>query len=396
MDWIGPHGGETDMSSNLHVQYLLVGGGIAASAAAEAIRQRDPAGSAMLIGQEATRPYHRPPLSKQFLRDEVSRESLFTRDGDWFAQHNIDLHTGHRVAAIDVNHRLVVLDSGREVGFEKLLLATGASPVPLEMPGATLPNVFYVRTLADIDRLRSSIDQAKNFGRLQPQTDALPRNSSTGRGRATIIGGGLLGVELAASLTQVGLAVDLVVANPAPWHDYAGDVTGRFIARLLEHQGVTVHLSTTALRLEGDGRVQRVILSGDQVLETDLAIGAIGVTVNRQILRNTPIRAEKAILTDEHGQTSVPSIYAAGDCAAVFDPAVGKHRIGQHWSHAQFTGRLAGDNMAGGSSVYDAVPQFDSEVLARRSACSANPDPSNAACCAAHPMSIPRTSSRSA
>ncbi len=349
--------------SNLHVQYLLVGGGIAASAAAEAIRLRDSAGSAVLVGQEANRPYNRPPLSKQFLRDEVSRESLFTRDRDWFTQHRINLQTGHRVAAIDVNHRTVVLDSGKEIGFEKLLLAIGASPNTLEIPGAALPNMFYVRTLADIDRLRSSIDQAKRFGRLQPAKDALPRNTTTGRGRATVIGGGLLGVEMAASLTQLGVAVDLVVATAGPWHDYAGEVAGRFIARLLEHHGVTVHLSTTALRLEGDGRVQRVILSGGQSIETDFAIGAIGVSVNRQLLRDTPIRAEKAILTDAHGQTNVPGIFAAGDCAAVFDPAVGKHRIGQHHSHAQLTGHIAGDNMSGASTSFDAVPQFESEVF---------------------------------
>src|SRR3954464_3667432 len=139
--------------SSTHVQYLLVGGGIAASSAAEAIRQRDLAGSIMLVGQEITRPYNRPALSKQYLRDEISRESLFTKDVDWFAGHQVELHTGHRVSAIDVNRHLAVLDSGREINFESMLLAVGAVPQHLEVPGANLPNVFYVRTLSDTDRL---------------------------------------------------------------------------------------------------------------------------------------------------------------------------------------------------------------------------------------------------
>jgi len=348
--------------SNLHVQYLLVGGGVAASAAAEAIRQRDAAGSILLIGQEQARPYHRPPLSKAFLRDEISRDSLFTHPGDWFARNHIELHTGHRVSAIDINHRQVVLDSGSEIGFEKLLLAVGASPIMLDIPGAQLPNVFYLRTLGDGDRLRTSIEQAKRVGRPHDGPN-LPRPASTGRGRVAIIGGGLLGVELAASLTRLGLAVDLICASPTLWDNYAGDVTGRFIARLLEHQCVTVHLSTAAVRLEGDGRVQRVVLSSGRTIDADLAIGAVGIAVNRHILRDTSIRAEKAILTDEHGQTNVPGIYAAGDCAAILDTATGKYRIAQHWTHAQLTGRIAGDHMAGGDARYEAVPTFDSEIF---------------------------------
>ncbi len=372
--------------SNAHVKYLLVGGGIAASSAAEAIRRLDPAGSAMLVGQEITRPYHRPPLSKTFLRDEVSRESLFTKDVGWFANHHIELRTGHRVAALDLGRQLAALDSGQEIGFEKLLLATGSSPVTLEIPGASMPNVFYVRTLEDTDRLRTSIEQARRQGRLLPTDRGLPRNTTTGRGRATVIGGGLLGAELAASLTRLGLAVDLIVTSAAPWNGIAGEVAGRFIARLLDHHGVSVHLGTAATRLEGDGRVQRVILSrstaallnttavtssaipspgiaGDSTIETDLVVAAIGVAVNRQILRGTSISAEKAILTDAACRTNVPNVFAAGDCAAVFDQWLGKHRIGQHWTHASLTGRIAGENMAGGNASFDAIAQFDSEIF---------------------------------
>jgi len=348
-----------------HVQYLLVGGGIAAASAAAAIRARDHAGLIMLVGQENSRPYQRPALSKQFLRDELSRESLFIKPGGWFADQHIELHTGHRVAAVDVSRHSVALETGKEISFDHLLLATGASPKVLDIPGAALPNVYYLRTLEDTDRLRTIVDQARRAGRPHPSDGGLPRNTTTGRGRAAIIGGGLLGVELAASLSRMGMAVDLLIATPIPWNHIAGEVAGKFITRLLEHRGVTVHLSTTALRLEGDGRVQRVQLSNGGAIDTDFVVGAIGSTVNRQILRGTSIRAEKAILTDEHCRTNISNVYAAGDCAAVFDPAVGKHRIGHHWTQAEITGRIAGDNMAGGNAAYDAVPQFDSEIFGR-------------------------------
>ena len=338
-----------------HVKYLLVGGGIAASSAAEAIRAVDPAGLAMLVGQEITRPYNRPPLSKQYLRHEVARDALFTRPNGWFREKKIELHTGHRITRIDTGRNLAVMDTGLEVCFDQLLIAIGASPVQLDIPGASLPNVFSLRTLEDADRLYASIEKAKNEGR--------PHQSGGKHGRAVVIGGGLLGVELAASLTQTGVAVDFVCASETPWDSIAGDVTGKVLARLLEHQGVTVHLSTTALRLEGDGRVQRVVLSDGTSVDTDLVVGAIGVAVNRQLLRGTSIRAEKAILTDEHCRTNVPNIYAAGDCAAVLDPVSGKHRIGSHWAVAAMTGSVAGANMAGGNAVCDGITTFTSEVF---------------------------------
>jgi NAD(P)H-nitrite reductase large subunit len=339
--------------STLHVKYLLVGGGLAASSAAEAIRALDRGGALLLVGQEVNRPYHRPPLSKEFLRRDKERAELWVKPLGWYEENDVVLRTGHRVAHLDCERRAVTLSSGEEISFDRLLLATGAAPRPMKIPGADLPNIFYLRTIEDAERIQHAIDQAKAEGR---------KHARGGRGHAVVIGGGVLGVETAASLTQSGLHVHLIAAR-YPWEKFAGESTGRFLVRHLESKGVTVHTGHRPQRLEGDGRVQRVVLPAGQSIPCDFVAAAVGINVNREILRGTPIAAERAILADERCRTNVEHVYAAGDCAAVFDPLFGKHRLLDHWDNAQITGRIAGTNMAGGEARYDAVNYFFSDVF---------------------------------
>ena len=338
---------------NLHVKYLLVGGGLASSSAAEAIRAIDREGSILLVSQEVNRPYHRPPLSKEYLRRQKPRAELFTQEPHWFEKSHIELRTGRRVSHLDVARMTAVLDSGEEISFDRLLLATGATPTPLKVPGATLPNLFYLRTLDDCEVLHHAIDKAKLEG----------RPHARGRGRVTVIGGGLLGVEVAASLTQAGLQVDVLMSTEHPWNHFAGESTGRFLSLFLQNRGVRVHPSSPPVRLEGDGRVQRVILPDGGSLDCDFAVAAVGATPCMDLLHGTPIAAGRAILADEHCQTNVPGIYAAGDCAAIFDPLFGKHRLLDHWDNAVMTGKLAGRNMAGMNESYSAVNNFFSDVF---------------------------------
>jgi 3-phenylpropionate/trans-cinnamate dioxygenase ferredoxin reductase component len=340
--------------SLLHMKYLLVGGGVASSQAAEEIRQSDPRGDMMLVGQEINRPYHRPRLSKQFLTGS-RQENLFTLPSEWFVNHGVQLRTGTRVSHLDVNRHTATLDRGEEISFDKLLIATGGSAKHLELPGARLPNLFYLRTVEDANRLVHAIDKAKHEGRLQ--TDG------KNRGRVTIIGAGVLGVELAGSLAQAGLQVDLSVGREFPWDKYVGEATGRYLAAFLQEKGIHVHANGRTIRVEGDGRVQRVLLNSGESVDCDFAVAAVGLEVHKEILRGTPIIAEKAILVNEACQTNIPDIYAAGDCAAVFDPIFGKHRLLNHWESAAETGRIAGINMAGGKASYDAVSHFQSSVF---------------------------------
>mgnify|MGYP001053435606 CR=1 FL=1 len=337
---------------SLHVKYLLVGGGVASSEAAAAIRLHDRHGAIMLIAQEPIRPYHRPPLSKDYLLGRRQRPSLFTQSPDWFDNQHVELHTACRAVRVDVARQSVMLDNGQEISYDRLLLATGATPRPLEIPGAQMPNVYYFRTVDDADRLHHAVEKARTEG----------RRHDHGRGIATVIGGELLAVELAATLTRMGLSVDLVTAGAYPWQTVAGETTGRFIARYLQAHGVRVHAQKSARSLEGDGRVQRVVFD-DGEIPTDMVVAAIGTKVNRELISGTSIDAERAILADDHARANVPNVYAAGDCSAIFDPLFGKHRQFEHWEHARATGRLAGTNMAGGDERFAAVTHFFTEAF---------------------------------
>ena len=331
-----------------HFKYLLAGGGTAAMAAAAAVRHLDPTSPVLMVGQEPVRPYHRSPLSKAYLARRQPRPELFERPDDWFARHAVQLRTGRRVAHLDTARRAVTLDDGQEVGYDHLLLATGATAAKLDVPGAALPNLFYCRTLADVDRLGHAIDVARAANK-QP--------------RVTVVGGGVLGVELAGTLTELGAAVTLACGSAHPWRPFAGEPAGQHLARHLARHGVDVRPNRRAVALDGDGRVQRVRLDDGTTLACDLAVAAVGSTVPRDLLRNTPVRAETAVLVDAACRTSEPHVYAAGDCSALLDPRFGKHRVVDHHDHAVLTGTIAGTNMAGGTAAYDAVTRWTTTVL---------------------------------
>jgi NADPH-dependent 2,4-dienoyl-CoA reductase/sulfur reductase-like enzyme len=341
--------------SLLHVKYLLVGGGVASSEAAIEIRKLDPRGDLLLVGQEINRPYYRPFLSKQFLAGGRHHESLFTLSPEWFVDHHVQLRTGTRVSHLDTNRHTATLDRGEEISFDHLLIATGGSAKALSIPGADLPNLYYLRTLEDAVQIVHAIDKAQREGRRQSDTAK--------RGRVTVIGAGALGVEVAGSLTQAGMEVDLAVSRDYPWDKYAGEATGRYLSAFLEKKGIHLHPNGRAIRIEGDGRVQRVVLANGEVLPCDFVLAAVGLEVHKEILRGTPITAEKAILVNEHCRTNLPDVYAAGDCAAVFDPLFGKHRLLSHWESAAETGKIAGINMAGGQARYETVSHFQSDCL---------------------------------
>jgi 3-phenylpropionate/trans-cinnamate dioxygenase ferredoxin reductase subunit len=352
------------MTMNHHATYLIVGAGLAGSSAAQAIRLRDPRGSVLMVGREINRPYHRPPLCREYLLRKASRADLITLPGEWFRDNRVQLVTGRRVARLDPARHAVALDTGEEVVYDRLLLATGVSPRPLNVPGADYPNVYDLRTIEDAEQIAHAIETARVEGRPHD-----PGNRSGPRGRVAVVGGGLLGVELSETFVNAGLKVDLLIAAPHPWGRFAGEHVGTTVARHLERNGITVHAGARVARLDGDGRVQRVVLDtpGAKPVDADFVVTAVGSVFNRELLRGTPINAEKHILVDQQCRTSVEDVFAAGDCAAILDPLFGKHRVLDHWDAARLTGTIAGANMAGDTSaIYDVVNQFSSEVFGLR------------------------------
>lgn len=348
--------------SNHHVNHLLIGGGISVSEAARAIRRLQPNASVMLVTREATRPYQRPELSRRYLRRELPREAVMTLPVQWFVENNVTLRTARRATSIDVSRHCVTLDTNESVYYDNVLIATGAFAKPLKVPGANLPGVHYLRTLDDVDRLHHVIDAAKLEGRSHDVVDA--REGRRLRGRAVVIGAGVLGVETAASLRQLKLHVELVASHAHPWHSFAGESIGRCVTRHLETAGVVVHTSP-ATAVEGDGRAQRVVLGNGTKIDTDFVVACVGIEQNRELLRGTPVAAEKAILVDPTCRTNVEGVFAAGDCSAIFDARFGKHVPATRYELAAHTGQLAGTNMAGGSERFSRVIGFTSLFLGK-------------------------------
>jgi NADPH-dependent 2,4-dienoyl-CoA reductase/sulfur reductase-like enzyme len=361
--------------ANGHVKYLLLGGGSAAASAAEAIRRHDPVGDILLVSTESLRPYQRPPLARGYLRRELRLDELFVHPSDWYTKLHVTLRTGVRALALDANKRAVTLSDSSEVLYDRLLIATGASARHLDIPGdrvgAVIPGVMHLRTIEDVDRIHHAADVAL----------------ASGRGRVAVIGCTLMAAEVAASLrlrknnpvptapnglpipgaVARPLEVTLVCPRPQLFAGLAGDFVSRAGTRALEQLGVTVLLNHPVTSLEGDGRVQRVVIGGGQgPVPCDFAIVAEGWTPSKDLLRGTAVAAEKAILTDVRGQTNLPDIYAAGECAAMFDPVFGKHRLLDHWDVTVSRGLTVGANMAGADEPWAGVTVHRAEIGSTR------------------------------
>ena len=317
-------------------RYLVVGAGVAGASAAAAINDVDPGGSVLVVGRERSRPYHRPPLSKAYLRGEIGKADLIAQPLGWFPTHGADLRTGVRVTRLDPPRRRATLDDGATVQYEQCVLAYGATVAPLEVLGAGLPGLHYLRTLDDCDQLRTRLTRALKEG--LPHAD--------GRGRAVVVGGGLLGTEVAASLTRLGLAIDLVIDAPLPWAGVAGESASRFIAGLLDRNGVTLHRDAGVAELLGDGRVQRVALDGGAELPCDFAVAAVGARVDARPVQGTRVTLGRAVLCDAFGRTDAEYVWAAGDCCAMRDERFGKSLPAGHWDVARLQGDLVGRNAA--------------------------------------------------
>ena len=320
--------------------FLIVGASLTGAKAAEELRSNGFDGRVMLVGAEPELPYERPPLTKDYLRGESGRAKAYVHPDGFYEEQEIELVTGVTVTAIDPGASRVTLHDGRTVGYDRLLIATGAEPRRLHVPGADLDGVYYLRTLADCDLLRARLD--------------------TG-GRVVVVGAGWIGSEFAASARQRGLEVTVIDPQPLPNERIFGPGVAAFYRDVHRQHGIELLLGEGVDGFEGDRAVARVRTASGRRIECDFAVVGIGVVPRTGLASAAGLEVSNGIVVDAKLQTAAPGIFAAGDVAHAWHPFYGQRIRVEHWANALNQGPAAARAMLGQPVSYDRIPYFYSD-----------------------------------
>ena len=318
---------------------VIAGAGHAAGQTAASLRQEGFEGDITIIGDEAHPPYQRPPLSKQYLSGEHGLERVYLRPEKFYADKNVTLKLGTTVTAIDRDAHTIATDSGEEIGYDKLLIATGSRPRILNIPGSDLPGVHYLRTVADVDGIRDAFAAAKNV---------------------CIVGGGYIGLEVASVAATEGLNVNVLEMESRILARVTTAEMSEFYHNLHTDRGVNILLNTAASGFEGDGKIERVVC-GDTSYDADLVIVGIGIIPNVELAEAAGLACDNGIVVDDHCCTSDADIYAAGDCTNHPNPILGRRLRLESVPNAMEQARVVSSNMNGGDKSYESVPWFWSD-----------------------------------
>ncbi len=333
-----------------HRTFVIVGGGLAGAKAAETLRAEGFTGRVILIGDERDHPYERPPLSKGYLSGKEERDSVFVHEPGWYAQADVELHLGQTVVAVDREGRSVRLGDGTVLHYDKLLLATGAEPRRLDIPGTDLAGVHHLRRLAHADRLRRVL---QSLGR--------------DNGHLVIAGGGWIGLEVAAAARGYGAEVTVVEPAPTPLHHVLGPELGQMFTELHREHGVRFHFGAQLTEITGqDGMVLAARTDDGEEHPAHDVLAAIGAAPRTALAEAAGLAlADRAhgggIAVDAALRTSDPDIYAAGDVAAAHHPLLDARLRVEHWANALNGGPAAARSMLGRHVSYDRVPYFFSD-----------------------------------
>jgi 3-phenylpropionate/trans-cinnamate dioxygenase ferredoxin reductase subunit len=311
--------------------FVVVGANLAGATAAATLRSEGFDGRLVLVGEEPLPPYERPPLSKEYLRDEQPFERGWIRPPAFWEENDVETRFGTRVDRVDTADRVVVLADGERIAFDAALIATGCRNRKLPLPGVDLPGVLELRTAADADRIKAAAKRAA---------------------KAVVVGAGFIGSEVAASLRGLGLEVTVVEFARTPLERVLGIELGRVIEGLHRDHGVELILGEAAERFEGAGRFEALVTTAGRRLEGDFAVVGVGVEPVTDVVRDTDVRIDDGVRVDARLATSVPGIFAAGDVARHEHPVFGPIRV-EHFDNAMKMGETAARNMLGRGEVFD-------------------------------------------
>jgi 3-phenylpropionate/trans-cinnamate dioxygenase ferredoxin reductase component len=320
--------------------FLIVGASLAGAKAAETLRAEGFDERVILIGAEDERPYERPPLSKDYLRGEADRETVYVHPDTFYAEHDIDLRLGRTAVSLNAAARELALDDGERLRYDRLLLTVGAEPRRLSIPGAELDGVLYLRSVADSDALRERLDRG---------------------GAVVVIGAGWIGAEVAASARQRGLEVTVIDPLSVPLERVLGTAVGAIYRDIHVDHGVRMLMGIGVEAFEGGAAVERVRTTDGRELECDFVVVGVGVQPRTGLAAQAGIAVDNGILVDEHLEAGAPGVFAAGDAANAFHPFYGERIRVEHWANALHQGPVAARAMLGEPDVYDRLPYFFSD-----------------------------------
>jgi 3-phenylpropionate/trans-cinnamate dioxygenase ferredoxin reductase subunit len=324
------------------VKYALIGGGLAAASAARAIREIDSEGELTMLCAEDELPYHRPPLSKAYVKGEAERDQLVVQPASWYEKRGIDLRTGVRAIGLDREERSIRLADGGRVGYEQCLIATGGRARRLDLPGVELEGVHTLREVGDSERIRAAMAERES---------------------AVVVGASFIGMELASAFADAGLKTTVLELAPRVWPKITDERLAGFFQSYFEDRGVEFLLGDGPMEFEGDQRVRSVRTRAGRRLECDFVIVGVGIELNLDFVRDAGVALENGIVVDRRLRASPDGLWAAGDVAAYPDAVFDRRMRIEHWDNAKAQGAHAGRGMAGSAEEYDHMSYFFSDIF---------------------------------
>lgn len=319
---------------------VVAGGGHAAAQMVASLRQEGWTGSITLVSDEPILPYHRPPLSKGFLCGDKSQEELLIRSPEFYEQNRVEAVLAVRVLSLDRGGKRVTLDNGASLAYDKLVLATGARARKLDVPGASLPGVHYLRTVGDVASIQQSIGEGRHV---------------------VMIGGGYIGLEAAASLRKAGMRVTVLEALPRLLQRVTAPEVSAFYARVHREEGVEIVTDAVAEEIVGENAVEAVLLRDGRTIVADAVVVGIGVQPATELAEAAGLEVDNGIVVDEFGATSDPDIFAVGDCSNHLSPVYGRRLRLESVQNATDQARTAALALCGKGVPYRALPWFWSD-----------------------------------